>query len=72
MPVYNIYNNNIKSPGINGVSKAVLADTSGSINLALGMSVIACGHGLGFLIGPAISGALADPINQYNLNITSK
>lgn len=50
----------------------MLADASGSINLALGMSVIACGHGLGFLIGPAVSGALADPINQYNLNITNR
>ena len=40
-------------------------------NQAFGMSVLAASFGIGLVVGPAVSGAIADPIGQYNLNITS-
>ena len=39
-------------------------------NQAFGMSVLAAAFGIGLVLGPAISGAIADPIGQYHLNIS--
>lgn len=37
----------------------------------LGLALMASSFGIGIIIGPAVSGAIADPINQYNLTINS-
>ena len=34
------------------------------------MTIVGAAWGIGYIVGPAMSGALADPIGQYN--ITSK
>ena len=39
---------------------------------AFGMSIVGAAWSLGFIIGPAVAGAIADPIGQYNLTISSK
>ena len=39
---------------------------------AFGVSIIGAAWSMGFIIGPAVSGAIADPIGQYNLTISSK
>ena len=39
---------------------------------AFGVSIVGAAWSLGFIIGPAVSGAIADPIGQYNLTISSK
>ena len=49
-----------------------MAENSTNDNQALGMAVLALSFGMGLVIGPAISGLIADPIGQYNLNITSE
>ena len=36
------------------------------------MSVATTSYGAGLVIGPALSGFLADPLNQYNITVTSK
>ena len=59
-------------PGVVGTAKAIISEASDDRNQAFGISLISSAWGLGFVFGPAISGALADPIGQYNLNITSK
>lgn len=55
------------SNGIAGISKAVVSETSmGDDNLETrGMSLTMGMWGWGFLLGPAISGFLSDPIRQY-------
>ena len=57
--------------GVVGTAKAVVSEISDDSTQALGVSVISTSWGLGFIIGPAISGAISDPIGQYHLNITS-
>ena len=36
------------------------------------MSLLTVGWAVGMIIGPAVSGVLADPVGQYNLTISSK
>ena len=55
-----------------GTVKAVVSEASDDSNQAFGISLISCAWGLGLIIGPAVSGAIADPIGQYNLNISSE
>ena len=57
-------------PGVVGTAKAVIAESSTDKTQALGMSLIMGAFSLGLVIGPAVSGALADPIGQYNLTIS--
>ena len=47
-------------------------EASDDRNQAFGLSVLGAAWGCGLIIGPALSGALADPIGQYNLTITSE
>ena len=54
------------------ISKAFLSKWSTDYNHALGMSVATTSYGAGLVIGPALSGFLADPLNQYNITVTSK
>ena len=49
----------------------MLSETSTRKNQAVGYSVLSSAIGAGIVFGPAISGAIADPVRQYNLNITS-
>ena len=58
--------------GVVGTAKAVISEISDDSTQALGVSIISTSWGLGFVIGPAVSGAISDPIGQYHLNITSK
>ena len=58
--------------GVTGCTKACMAENSTNDNQALGVAVLALSWGIGIVIGPAISAVTADPIGQYNLNITSK
>jgi MFS family permease len=55
------------SNGIAGISKAIVSETArGDDNLETrGMSLTMGMWGWGFLLGPAISGFLSDPIRQY-------
>ena len=50
--------------------KAIISESSNDSNQALGMSILMCSFGFGLVIGPAVSGAVADPIGQYNLTIS--
>ena len=59
-------------PGVVATCKAVISEVSDDSNQAFGISIVGSSFGLGYIIGPAISGAISDPIGQYNLNITSK
>ena len=36
------------------------------------MTVLTSAFGTGLVIGPALSGAIADPVGQYNLTITGE
>ena len=52
--------------------KAAISEVSDDSNQALGITIVGAAWGMGYIVGPAVSGALADPIGQYHLNITSK
>ena len=58
--------------GVVGTVKAIVSESSNNRTQALGMTLIMCSFSLGLIIGPAVSGALADPIGQYNLTISSE
>ena len=58
--------------GIVTSSKAMIAESSDDSNQAFGLSIIGSAWGVGLILGPALSGATADPIGQYDLNITSE
>ena len=58
--------------GVVGTVKAALSESSTNETQPIGLSILATSFGFGIIIGPAVSGAVADPISQYNLNITSK
>ena len=58
--------------GIIVSTKAVLSEVSSDQNHAVGMAVITTSYGAGLVIGPAVSGVIADPIGQYNLTINSE
>ena len=53
-----------------GTVKAIISEVSNDSNQSLGMALIGAAWSLGFVIGPAIAGATADPIGQYNLTIS--
>lgn len=57
-------------PGVVGTVKAIISESSTDSTQAIGMSLIMCSFSLGMVVGPAVSGALADPIGQYNLTIS--
>jgi MFS family permease len=50
----------------------MLSEVSDDSNQALGISMAGAAFGTGYILGPAVAGAIADPIEQYNLTITSK
>ena len=54
------------------LGKAIISQYSTDNNHALGMTIATTSFGAGLVIGPALSGFLADPLNQYNITITSK
>ena len=58
--------------GAIGTIKAVISEVSDDSNQALGIAMIGLAWGVGIIIGPAVSGALSDPIGQYNLTVKSK
>ena len=53
-------------------SKAVLSEVSDNSNQAFGIAILGTAWGSGYILGPAISGAIADPVGQYNLTIDGK
>ena len=65
-----VYIQYILSTGLITACKAVISEASDDTNQALGMTIVGAAWGIGYIVGPAMSGALADPIGQYN--ITSK
>jgi len=60
------------SAGVIGTAKAVISEASDDSNQAFGIAVVSCAWGMGLILGPAVSGAIADPIGQYNLTVSSK
>ena len=62
----------IPLPGVVGTTKAVISESFNNRTQVLGMSLITCSFSLGLIVGPAVSGALADPIGQYNLTISGE
>jgi predicted MFS family arabinose efflux permease len=54
------------------ICKAVVCEVSDDSNQAYGVAVVGTAVGLGFILGPAVGGAIADPVGQYNLTINSK
>lgn len=56
--------------GMVSTSKAVMSEISDDSNQAFGLGVLGTAWGVGYILGPAISGAIADPIRQYNLNLS--
>lgn len=58
--------------GIIPNSKAIISDISDDSNQALGIAILGISWGISYILGPAVSGVIADPIGQYNLNISSK
>jgi MFS family permease len=58
--------------GVIVTSKAVVSEISDDSNHAIGISMVGTAMGFGYIIGPAVAGAIADPVNQYNLTISSK
>lgn len=49
-----------------------MSEVSDDSNHAIGISTIGVAVGFGFVIGPAVSGAIANPVAQYNLTVTSE
>ena len=58
--------------GIVAASKAVVSEVTDDKNQAVGINIIGAAWGIGYILGPATAAAVADPIGQYSLNITSK
>ena len=48
-----------------GTTKAVLSESSDDSNQALSMAILTSALGTGLILGPAVSGAISDPIGQY-------
>jgi len=53
-------------------SRTVMSEVSNNQNQACGVSLMMAAWGMGYIIGPAVSSAIANPIGQYNLTITSE
>lgn len=68
-PVYVFLNSFI---GVVAVAKAIVAEVSDDNTQACGIAVLSASWSLGLIIGSAIAGAIADPIGQYNLTISSE
>ena len=49
-----------------------MSEVSDDSNHAIGISTVGASVGFGFIIGPAVAGAIADPLVQYNLTVTSE
>ena len=58
--------------GIGSSCKAVISEVSDDSNQALGIAVMGVAFSTGYILAPAVSGLIADPIGQYNLTVTSK
>ena len=58
--------------GVVSINKTIASESSTNKTQALSMSILASSWGVGFIMGPAISGAIADPVGQYDLNVTSE
>ena len=58
--------------GMVGTIKASLSESSNNSNQAIGIAILISAFGTGLVIGPSLSGAIADPIGQYNLTINSE
>ena len=58
--------------GAVGTIKAVISEVSDNSNQAFGVAIVGLSWGAGIILGPAVSGAISDPIGQYNLTIESK
>ena len=58
--------------GVVSTAKAVMSEVSDDSTQAFGVSLVGASYGLGIIIGPAVSGAISDPIGQYNLTIDSE
>ena len=50
----------------------MVSEVSDNSNQPIGIAVVGVAEGFGYVIGPAVGGAIADPIGQYNLTISSK
>ena len=75
VPQYSYYDDTFSFPpsvGVIGTCKAVVSEVSDDNNQAIGVAVLASGVFTGFIAGPAVGGAIADPVGQYNLTITSE
>ena len=57
--------------GILSTSNTIMAESSTDKSRAFGMTLLSTGWSLGMIVGPAVSGVLADPIGQYNLTLNS-
>ncbi|XP_065841418.1 uncharacterized protein [Oscarella lobularis] len=53
------------SNGVLGASKAAIADVSDDSNQAKGITYVAVAWGVGLMIGPALGGLLAEPVQQF-------
>ncbi len=49
-----------------------MSEVSDDSNQAFGIALVGTAVSTGFILGPALSSVIADPIGQYNLNITSE
>ena len=58
--------------GMVGTIKASLSESSNNSNQVIGIAILTSAFGTGLVIGPSLSGAIADPIGQYNLIINSE
>ncbi len=58
--------------GVVGTVKAVISEVSDDSTQAFGVTVLGVSWSLGIILGPAISGAISDPIGQYNVTFDSK
>ena len=58
--------------GVVPACKAAVSEVSDDSNQAFGIAVLGTAVGTGNILGPAVSGAIADPVGQYNLTISSK
>ena len=53
-------------------AKAMVSEVSDDRFQAFAVSIVGAAWSLGYVIGPTVSGAIADPVGQYNLTISSK
>ena len=47
--------------------KAAVSESSDDNNQAFGISILTTAMTLGYVIGPAVSGVIADPVQEYNI-----